>query len=473
MKENPYQYDSEDLDQLLKRYQNLRTGLANSFLDEEAFEKIIEYFDDSEELVQAIEAAELGIEQFPFSSALLIKKADLMIATRKYGEALQILDKAELLDGTDINLYILKTDAFLALDQQEKAVFVLQEALQHFEGDERIELLFELSDVYDDYEEFDKIFDCLKLILDAEPNNEEALYKICFWTDFTGRNEESIRLHQKIIDDYPYNELAWFNLAAAYQGLKLYEKAIDAYKYAVAIDEKFDYAYRNMGDAYIRIRKFRDAIEVLERVIELSRPEDDIYEAIAHCYDKLGNYGQARIYYRKASHLNADDSKLHYKVACTYLNEQNWQSAVKYLETAMRIHPNQPEYNLAMGECKMRLSEYKDAIQYFTHVVRMRPKNISSWEALIRCLYTAKFFVEATEQVQAALKITNGKPIFNFYQSAIYFAMGKSKQGLLHLEKAMSQSPKLLKKMIELNPAVLQYQSVVDLIARYKKNKLL
>ena len=471
MKENPSQYERDDLKELLKQYQNLRQGYSHSFLDEESFEKIIDYFDDTEELPQALEAVELGIEQYPYSSLLLIKKADLMIATRRYSDALNILEKAELLDGADINLYILKTDAYLALDQQDKAVVILQNALSHFEGQERIELLFELADVYDDYEEFDKIFDCLKLILEREPNNEEALYKICFWTDFTGRNEESIRPHQKIIDDYPYSELAWFNLAAAYQGLKLYEKAIDAYKYAVAIDEKFDYAYRNMGDAYIRLRKFKDAIEALEKVIELSRPEDVIYEAIAHCYDKLSNYGQARIYYRKASHLNAEDSKLYYKLACTYLNEGNWHSAAKYLEMAMRIHSSQPEYNLAMGECKMQLGEFRDAIQYFSNVVRVRPKNISSWEALIRCLYNAGFFKEALEQVQAAMRITGGKPIFIFYMSTVYFALGKSKEGLLHLEKAMSKAPKLLKKMVELNPSILQYQSVVDVIARYKKGK--
>ena len=59
---------------------------------------------------------------------------------------------------------------------------------------------FELADVYDDYENFDKVFDCMKMILEQDPLNEEALYKICFWTDYTGRNEESIKLHQKIID---------------------------------------------------------------------------------------------------------------------------------------------------------------------------------------------------------------------------------------------------------------------------------
>ena len=90
-----------------------------------------------------------------------------------------------------------------------------------------------------------------------DPTNEEAFIRSVSGRILPDRNEESIKLHQKIIDESPYNELAWFNLAAAYQGLKLYEKAIDAYQYAIAIDEKFDYAYRNIGDAYIRLRKYQ------------------------------------------------------------------------------------------------------------------------------------------------------------------------------------------------------------------------
>src|SRR3984885_2037160 len=430
MQENPYHQDREEMKELLKQYQDLKSGRHHSFLEEEAFERIIDYFDDTEDLIQAIEAVEVGIEQYPDSSALMVKKADLMIATRRYQDALDILEQVEVLDSSDINLYILKTDAYLALDQPQRAASLLESALMHFEGDERIELLFELADVYDDYEEFDKIFDCLKLILEQEPTNEEALYKICFWTDFTGRNEESIKLHNQIIDEKPYNELAWFNLAAAYQGLKLYEKAVDAYKYALAIDEKFDYAYRNMGDAFIRLRKYREAIDALEKVLELSRPEDVIYEAIGHCYDKLDNYGQARFYYRKASHLNPEDSKLYYKLAFPCINQEQGPRAIQLLEAAMRIHAMQPEYNMAMGECKMQLGEFKEAIQFFSNVVRMRPRNISSWEALIRCLYNAEYFEEALEQVETAIRITGGKPLFVFYLSAVLFALGRSREGL-------------------------------------------
>ncbi len=462
--------EREDINELLKHYRNLKTGRSHTFLEEDSFESIINYFDDHDDLNQAIEAVEIGLEHFPYSSQLRIKKADLLLATRKYQEALDLLESAALFDSSNVDLYILKTDAYLALDQQEKAVEILQEALQLFDGEERIDLLFELADVYDDYEEFDKVFDCLKLILEEDATNEEALYKICFWTDFTGRNEESIKLHQHIIEEYPFSELAWFNLAAAYQGLKLYEKAIDAYQYAIAIDEKFDYAYRNMGDAYLRLRKYREAIESLEKVLELSRPEDVIYEAIGHCYHRMDNYAQARFHYKKAVHLNPEDSKLHYKIAVTYMLENQWSNAIKNLENAMKIHRNLPDYNLAMGECMLQLDRYKEAIQYFGNVVRLKPKNKAGWEALIKCLYKGEFYEEAVEQCEAAMKITE-KSIFIFYYVAALFALGRSKEALLQLEKAMEKSPKLLKKLVEINPAILQNNQVVDIVARYKKGR--
>lgn len=471
MSNYPSRQDREEIRELLNQYENLKSGHSHSYLEEDAFEKIIDYYDEKEQLPLALEAANFAVDQFPYSSELLMRKADLLIANKQYKNALAILEESAIMDKSDIYYYILKTDAYLALDLQEKAASVLETALHSFGGDEKIELLFELADVYDDYENFDKVFDCLKMVLEMDPNNEEALYKICFWTDFTGRNEEGIRLHQKIIDDYPFNELAWFNLAAAYQGIKLYEKAIDAYQYAIAIDEKFDYALRNMGDAYLRLRKYKEAIEVLQRVLELARPEDVIYEAIGYCYDKLKNYAQARFHYRKAAHLNKDNSQLYYKIAGTYMNEAVWDSAIKNLETAMQVYRMQPEYNLAMGQCYMELGKIEEAVQYFGNVVKVRPKNINGWLELLKCLYNAGYYEEGTEYSDHAIKLTKGKPVFFFYKCAFLLATGKSKEAILQLEMGMEKNAKLVKKMVELNPAVLQNQQVVDVIARFKKNR--
>src|SRR4029079_7613609 len=178
---------------------------------------------------------------------------------------------------------------------------------------------------------------------------------------------------------------------------------------------------------------------------------------------------QARFHYRKASHLNPDDSHLYYKIACTYMNEKYWESAVKNLESAMRIHRTQPEYNFAIAQCYVELKKIKDAVIHFSNFIKARPKNIKGWKELIKCLYNAGFYEEALEQVYNASKNTEDKPILFFYKSAILFALGKSKEGLLQLELAMEKSPKLIKQLIELNPSLLQNQQVVDLIARYKR----
>lgn len=471
MSKYPSRQDREELKALLTQYENLKAGRSHSLIEEDEFERIIEYFDEKEQLAAALEASELAIEQYPFSSNLLLQKASLQIALRLYVDALQTLEKAGLYDARNVDLYILKTDACLALDMQEKAAEILESALDDFSGEEKTDLLFELADVYDDYENFEKVFDCLIMILEQDANNEEALYKICFWTDFTGRYEESIRLHQNIIQEFPYNELAWFNLGAAYQGLKLHEKAIDAYQYALAIDEKFDYAYRNLGDAYIRIRKYREAIEALEKVLELSRPEYVIYEAMGYCYHKLQNFSQARFHYRKASHLNAEDSQLHYKIAGTYMNEGAWQPAIKCLQTALSMHRMQAEYHIALGRCFVELGKYPEAISAIGQAVKMKPKNINGWVELLQCMYRGKLFNDGIDYAALALESTDNKPIFLFYKSLFLFAAGKSKEAMVYLENGFALYPKGCKKIIELEPSLLRHQQVVEIAARFKKKK--
>jgi tetratricopeptide (TPR) repeat protein len=471
MSKESFEGGQEDIRDLLEMYNSMREGAASGALTEDSFERIIDHYDDMDDLKSAIEAAETGMEQHPYSGALIVKKADLLIALRRYQEALRLLDKAEILDSTDIDIYILRTDAYLALDQQEKAVHILKEAIERFTGEDRLNLLFELADVYDDYEEFDKIFDCLRMVLETEPTNEEALYKICFWTDFTGRNEESIELHMWVIDQHPYSELAWFNLAAAYQGLKLFEKAIDAYKYAIVINEKFDYAYRNMADACIRIRKYKDAIEALEKVVELARPEDVIYEAIGHCHERLGNHAQARFNYRKASHLNPEDAKLVHKIAVTYLREKNWVQAVKYMEMALRSNRRNHEFNMAMGEARLHLGQHREAVAHFSQAVTSRPRSLTVREALLRCLFACGMHQEGDRQCRIALKSLGDKPALHFYRVLMLFAMDKENEALLQLENALERSPRFPKRILELYPGLSRRPKVAALLDRYKPSR--
>ena len=78
---------------------------------------------------------------------------------------------------------------------------------------------------------------------------------------------------------------------------------------------------------------------------------------------------------------------------------------------------------------------------------------------------------EAERQARVAYEATGLKPIFLYYRAAILYARGRHKEGLLMLESAMGRDPKGVKKLIQLYPEILQNPQVVDLVARYKRNR--
>ncbi|RYD59308.1 MAG: tetratricopeptide repeat protein [Sphingobacteriales bacterium] len=466
-------FDEEwsSLDELLQRYELIKKGEAASMMDEEEFEQVIEYFLQNSNEEQALLACDIGRTYYPFSASILLLKAEILTQAQKYGQALKALDEMEQYDNHNLDAALLRSDILLGQFKYDQAAVWLEQQSNEFSGKEKIELLLELSDVYDECEEFDAVFDTLKRVIKIDRRNEEALQKICFWAEFTERLEESATLHTQLTEEDPYNALAWFNLGAAYQGLKLYEKAIDAYEYCVAIDEKFEFAYRNLADAYMRMKWYEKAIEVLEKHLEIAKPEDVIFEAMGYCWEKKKNFQQARYYYRQASQLSPQDDSIFFKIGETYAREKQWEKAVKAYSVALHLDKENASYCMAIGNCLMELDVKSEALVCYLNAVRLKPGNKTTWMALIKGLYIAGYYDEALTQLEIAREHCGDKPDFRYYQSAALFELGKTKEAALQLEKALKGSPSRLKIFTELNPENMRRTAVTDLIAKYKTKK--
>src|SRR5690606_33521872 len=123
----------------------------------------------------------------------------------KHGQALNTLDEVDALEQNLLDAILLRADIYLGQLKFEQTARFLEEKLHSFEGRDQIEIMLELSDVYDECEDYNAVFAILKRIVEIDPSNEEALHKISFWADFAEMHDASIALHEKIIDDNPYN----------------------------------------------------------------------------------------------------------------------------------------------------------------------------------------------------------------------------------------------------------------------------
>lgn len=459
----------DEMDDLLGRYEQVKRGESAGMMDEEDFERIIEYFFQDSNEEQAMLACDIARTYYPFSSSVLLLRAEILTQSQKFGQALKCLDELDQYDQQNLDAILLRADIFVSQHKYDKATQLLETATEHFEAKDKVELLLELADVYDECEEFEAVFDTLKKVVKIDKRNEEALQKICFWTEFNGKNEESIELHTALTDEDPYNALAWFNLGSAYQGMKLYEKAIDAYEFCVAIDETFEFAYRNMADAYMRLKWYEKALEVLEKHLEIAKPEDVIFEAMGYCWEKKKNFPKARHYYRQASQLSPKDDGIFFKIGETYSREKQWEKAVKSYSVALHLDKENAAYCMAIGNCLMELDVKNEALVCFLNAVRLKPGNKTTWVALIRGLFLAKYYEEALTQLAIARSHCGEKPDFSYYHAAILMEMGKSKEALLQLELGLREAPGRIKIFTELNPENLRRSAVVDLIGRYKK----
>jgi tetratricopeptide (TPR) repeat protein len=463
--------ESGSIEDLLRDYESIKNGNKTRFLDEEDYEYIIEYYFQNNNEAEAILACEIAQSYYPYSTSVLLSKAEILFQAQKYGQAVQSLDLLDSLDQENVEAVLLRSDIYLAQYKFDLAARLLEEKMEGFEGKEKIEIMLELSDVYDECEDFEAVFNILKKILEMDYQNEEALHKISFWADFADMQQQSVELHTKIIDEDPYNALAWFNLGAALQGQKKHELAIDAYEYCVAIDEKFEFAYRNMADAYMRLHWYDKAIQSLEKNLELGKPEDVIFEAMGHCFEKQKNFDRARFYYRQAVQLNPADDGIFYRIGETYTREKQWEKAMKAYSVALNLNKENASYCLAIGNCLIELEAYNEALVCFINAVRLKPGNKSTWVALAKGLYKSGDFDEALTQVLLAKETLGNKPDFDYYHAAILFALGKSKEALLYLENALAEAPSKLKLITEINPEILQRKAVADVVARSKRKK--
>jgi len=226
-----------------------------------------------------------------------------------------------------------------------------------------------------------------------------------------------------------------------------------------------------MADAYMRMKWYERAIEVLEKHLEIAKPEDVIFEAMGYCWEKKKDFSKARYYYRQASQLSPQDDSIFFKIGETYAREKQWEKAVKSYSVALHLDKENASYCMAIGNCLMEMNVKSEALVCYLNAVRLKPGNKTTWVALIKGLYIAGYFEEALTQIEVARQNCGDKADFRYFQSAVLLELGKSKEAMIQLEKALKETPAKVKLFTELNPEYLRRNAVTELIAKYKNKK--
>jgi tetratricopeptide (TPR) repeat protein len=459
------------LGELISEFNKAKKGNGPFKLYEDDFAFLIDFFETEGDMENARLACEIGVAHYPFAVELLLRKAETLLERQNYGQALKVLDKIDTIAPDFIDAILLRVEILTTTNHYKDAIALIKLKEDRFIGIDKDDLLFELTDIYDELEEYDKVYDTLKQIIAHNPRNEEALHRICFWADLTGQHEDAIKLYQNILDNDPFNALAWYNIGVAYQGIKFHEKAIESYKYCIDIDENFEYAYRNMGDAYMQLKQYDNAIETLEHHMRVGTPEDLILDAIAYCWEKKKDYAQARNYYRKAAALNPHDAENFHKIGETWIKEKQWEKAIKSFEHALKLAPVDPKILLALANTHADMEHEAEAKRYFILATSYKPSVKVAWQCFTKFCYHFGHYQEGLNIIDEAEEFCGYKPEWDYYRAVMHLALGRTKDAIVHLETALNENPKKANAIGFISKELNHHPVFTEVLSRFKKKK--
>jgi len=437
------------------------------FFDQDDFEAIVEYYEEKGQFEQAMLAVEKSLQQYPYSSILLIKKAQVYFELKQLNLALEILEKAEIYDSSEIGIYLLRAEIFTFQSRYKDAIDILEKLLETSERDDLADIYLQMCDVYEDWEKYFEVYDCLVACLKIEPNNEEALNRFDYCIEITDKYEESIPFHKKLIDINPYNEFAWYNLACSYRGVDEYENAIEAFEYVLAINDDADFVYQDIAELHFKKGEFVKALEVIKDMCNTFEADDEIYFLQGKCHEALGDMKMARYCYRKAVHDNPSLSDAYFRIGESYKHEGLWEQAYKSFQKANELEKEQYEFCLAMAEAAMEISETEVAIDACETAIDIFVKRYEAYFILAKLMALNSDTETAREILIKGAEVCKTTIELNYAICAIAFMENKPKEGEVLLRMLLEENFGAHQTLFDFSEELRENVTIGNILAEY------
>ncbi|RYZ97097.1 MAG: tetratricopeptide repeat protein, partial [Moraxellaceae bacterium] len=298
-----YNEANEDKE-LIRRYEEKLENGYGFFFDLDEYEVIIDHYTANIEYGKALEACDAAIDQYPFSTGLLLDKAQVLAMTGDFDTALKLIERVEMMDPTNIDVLLTRGIIFTQQGEYENAVDCLKQASDSPAEEGIDEIYFNLALAYQSWGKFKKAIYYYKKCLEKNHHHEAALQELVYCLEITGGLEASIPFYQDFIDNDPYSYAAWYNKGVILSRLSRFQEAVEAFEYATLIKPDFASAYFNLANACIHTGNYRAAIEAFQESLKYEAPTAETFCNLGECYEKLAQYDIAHKYYQKSIDLN-------------------------------------------------------------------------------------------------------------------------------------------------------------------------
>ncbi len=347
------------------------------FFDAEDFEDIIHHYLNNGKIALAKKAIKIGLEQHTESIQLKLLDVEVLVFENNLDVAEVYLDKLQLLDSSNEEIYIQRANIYSKKDNHEAAISLLNKALEFSDNGFDIYSLLGMEYLFMD--DFKRAKENFMKCVSFDPHDYSSLYNVIYCFEFLEDYDGAIYYLNDYLDLNPYCEVAWHQLGKQYFEKKLYPEALTAYDFAIFSDDTFMGAYFEKGKVLEKMGRFKDAIENYETTINLEDPTSFAYLRIGHCYEQLKNHDMAKYYYYQTVHEDPLLDKGWLAITDLYIKKRNYEKAFYYINKALNIDGENPLYWKKCAKINTALKKYDEADYAYKQAVDLGNYELDTW----------------------------------------------------------------------------------------------
>ncbi|HMP28674.1 MAG TPA: tetratricopeptide repeat protein [Saprospiraceae bacterium] len=436
------------------------------YMSDKTIKELIDFYEAENKLDRAIEVLEVSIEQYPYQSSLMLQKARLLLCENRMEECLQTIYDAENLSPFDRDLMLLKVKAYSLSKKTKKARQILETLQSNIvEGEYAVELLIAESYVHQGDKKYEAMYLCLKKALRIDCSNKEALSRFWDAVDFARKYEDSIYFHKSLIDEQPYNFLAWYNLGLSYSYSHEYEKAIEALEYSFIINPNFESAYIECAEICLQQQDYIKALDIYNEMIAKFGQDSDILVSIASVLISLGKVDQAKVKLHKALKLDPYNEEAYFLLGKCFASNGVWYNAINAFYKAIDLDNNREEYYLELAKAYAKVEDYNKATLNFHKAATLASEDVYYWKEYVCFIIKLGLYDEALELLDEAEDFTYGAELL-YCRAITYFFKKKKKAGLEALAEALEEDFEKYSIIYSLAPE-LEIDSEINAMIKY------
>lgn len=449
-----YDMPEESAQALVQRYEKMCRRGETWFFDIDQVGIISEAYFMHGKLAKALSAANFGLNIFPNSIPLRLRRAQALASMNKLKKA-----KFELKLILDVEPYNEEAHLSIAsvygqLNEIEKAVNHYKKAVDETSEGDMDDILFELACTLGDQFRYSEAIRVLKRALNINPENDLIIHELAYNMESLESAEVIIAFFNEFLNDHPYSYQAWFYLGQTYLEHGYTEKSILAFEYCLAINEEFKPSQYSLGQAHFALGHFEDAIEALLLCVESGQNGAMLQCQIGECYERRDQMKEAIACYNSAIECDEEWAEAWVGKAVAHDSLGQDAEAFECISRAYQLEPDNEDVGLLCAEQCAKQGNPKRAVVIYQHILNRSSICIEAWLDLTDVLMQSVGARDALEVLEKGLAENPEHTSLQYRKVAYIYLANKHTEALLLLRHLFQIKPAGITELMDYLPQI-------------------